>query len=95
MAKRHRATRTVDNFAANSIAAPTRSVSVAEPDNLIPATKIRKLCGGVSLVTFWRWRRSEKLGCPPLTEINRRLYGSERAWLAWRENQKRQQMTAA
>jgi hypothetical protein len=65
------------------------------PDNLIPATKIRKLCGGVSLVTFWRWRRSAKLGCPPLTEINGRLYGGENAWLAWRENQKRVHAIAA
>ena len=61
-----------------------------EPDILISATKIRKLCGQVSLVTFWRWRHSEKLRCPPLTVINGRLYGSECEWLAWRENQKLQ-----
>ena len=63
------------------------------PDDLVPASRIRKMCGGVSAMTFWRWRQSPELACPPLTEINGRLYGGERAWLAWRENQKRLQVT--
>lgn len=81
---------------------PTKAVAAArpdtatesDPDNLIPAPRIRKLVGGISAMTFWRWRRAPDLACPPLTEINGRLYGGERAWLAWRENQKRRQQAA-
>jgi hypothetical protein len=94
MAKRRHPTKASSNFAAISTArAVTRSSDAApsEPDDLIPATRIRKLCGGISPMTLWRWRRSATLGCPPLTEINGRLYGGERAWLAWRENQRQQQ----
>jgi hypothetical protein len=36
----------------------------------LPAPKIRKeICGGVSAVSFWRWRHNPNMGCPPLTEI--------------------------
>jgi hypothetical protein len=64
------------------------------PDNLIPAARIRKLCGDVSPVTFWRWRRSAKMSCPELTEINGRLYGGEGEWLAWRDSRKRSRSIA-
>jgi hypothetical protein len=56
----------------------------------LPAPKIRKeICGGVSAVSFWRWRHDPKMGCPPLTEINGRLYGSREQWLNWWARQKR------
>jgi hypothetical protein len=79
---------------ARAVTRPNEAAASDSDDNLIPAPRIRKLCGHVSHMTLWRWVRSEKLGCPPLTEINGRLYGSERAWLAWRENQRRLQATA-
>ena len=84
MARKQKPAGAVANLAGQASAASD------EPDNLISATKIRKLCGGISLVTFWRWRRSAKMACPPLTEINGRLYGGERAWLTWRENHVRE-----
>ena len=77
------------NRGARSIARTANVTANERPDNLIPTQKIRQLMGGINLVTLWRWRRSPKLGCPPLTEINGRLYGSEREWLAWRENLQR------
>jgi len=90
--RRHKPTKAVTKPAAVSLARATArpdTTTAGERDNLIPAPQIRKLCGGISAMTFWRWQRSPKLACPPLTEINGRLYGSERAWLAWREEQKR------
>jgi hypothetical protein len=62
----------------------------ANDDVNLSAPKIRKeICGGISAVSFWRWRRDPTMGCPVLTEINGRLYGSRNAWLEWWALQKR------
>jgi hypothetical protein len=74
---------------ARAVARPGAEVPKAAPDNFVSAAKIRKLCGNVSPMTLWRWTHSPKLACPPLFRINGRLYGGERAWLAWREQQRR------
>jgi hypothetical protein len=58
-------------------------------DTNLPAPKIRKeICGGVSAVSFWRWRHNPKMKCPALTEVNGRLYGSRNEWLEWWARQK-------
>jgi hypothetical protein len=74
---------------ARAVARPVAEVPTAAPDNFVSAAKIRKLCGNVSAMTLWRWIHSPKLACPPLFRINGRLYGGERAWLEWRERQRR------
>lgn len=92
--RRRRPTKAVSNLAPNAMRAagkPVAAAPAAEPDELIPTAKIWKICGGVSAMTLWRWRRDEKLAFPRLTEIRGRLYGSLRCTLAWIENQKRQQ----
>lgn len=67
----------------------SNSPSAALDVNL-PAPKIRKeICGGVSAVSFWRWRHDSKMGCPSLTKINGRLYGSREQWLDWWARQNR------
>lgn len=40
----------------------------------LPAPKVRKLLGGISPVTFWRWRHNPHLGFPPGRRINGRWY---------------------
>ena len=70
--------------------ATTNARVFAIGDVNLPATKIRKeICGGVSAVSFWRWRRNGKMNCPALTRVNGRLYGSRAEWLEWWARQKR------
>jgi hypothetical protein len=64
--------------------------NVTTHDVNLSAPKIRKeICGGVSPVSFWRWRRDPKMHCPALTKINGRLYGSRNEWLEWWAGQQR------
>jgi hypothetical protein len=46
----------------------------ADSDVWLPAPKIRKLLGGISPVTFWRWRHNPQLGFPPGRRVNGRWY---------------------
>jgi hypothetical protein len=54
------------------------------PDDVwLPAPKIRNLLGGISAVTFWRWRHDPKLRFPEGRRVNGRWYFSRRAALDW------------
>jgi hypothetical protein len=77
---------------------PTRARRVAtapaDSNSFVPQPILRQLLGGVSPVTWWRWRHDQKLGMPPLKEINGRLYGQWGAfsdWWAKRPNAPQQQ----
>jgi hypothetical protein len=59
----------------------------ADSDVWLPAPKIRRLLGGISPVTFWRWRHNPRLGFPPGRRINNRWYFSRAAVCAWHEKQ--------
>jgi len=56
-------------------------------DVWLPAPKIRKLLGGISPVTFWRWRHSSRLGFPPGRRINGRWYFQWRVVSDWHAKQ--------
>ena len=51
------------------------------PDDLLPQTAARQLCGGVSAMTFWRWRQGGILPAPVI--INKRLYWKRAALAAF------------
>jgi hypothetical protein len=67
----------------------------ANDDVLIPLPKARKMAGGVSPVTMWRWRHDPDLGFPPTTEINGRHYVWTQPFLAWLGSRSRQPQAAA
>ena len=46
----------------------------ARPERVAAAAKVRQRLGGISPVTFWRWRHNPKLGFPPGKCINGRWY---------------------
>jgi len=83
MAKQRKSIKAAANLARLPKPAPASALSF-DPGVNLPAPKIRKtICGNVSAVTFWRWRHDPKMNCPPLTEVNGRLYGAADEWLAW------------
>jgi len=47
-----------------------------DPEALITDTQTRDLCGGISTMTLWRWRRD--LGFPRPRKINGRNYNTRR-----------------
>ena len=47
-----------------------------DPEALITDTQIRDLCGGISTMTLWRWRREQ--GFPRPRKINGRNYNTRR-----------------
>ena len=56
----------------------------------LPAPKLRKLCGDVSAVTWWRWRNDPKLKFPAGKVIRGRWYFPVEAVLEWWRNQPQQ-----
>lgn len=59
----------------------------AESDVWLPAPKVRKLLGGISSVTFWRWRHNPALGFPPGRRVNGRWYFQWRLVSHWHAKQ--------
>jgi hypothetical protein len=59
----------------------------ADSDVWLPAPKIRKLLGGISPVTFWRWRHDPKLGFPAGRCIRGRWYFQRSRVAAWHARQ--------
>jgi predicted DNA-binding transcriptional regulator AlpA len=51
------------------------------PDQLLSQGKVRKLCGGISDMTLWRWRQTG--GFPAATIIHGRSYYSLKQVVAW------------
>jgi hypothetical protein len=49
-------------------------VVALDPNCWLPAPKVRNHLGGISPVTFWRWRHDPHLGFPPGRRINGRWY---------------------
>ncbi len=41
---------------------------------LLTATQVRQLIGGISDMTLWRWMHDERVGFPQPVVINRRRY---------------------
>jgi hypothetical protein len=56
-------------------------------DFWLPAPKIRKLLGGISPVTFWRWRHNQQLGFPAGRRINGRWYFQSKVVSEWHAKQ--------
>jgi hypothetical protein len=59
----------------------------ADTEIWLPAPKIRQRLGGISPVTFWRWRHNPKLGFPPGRCINGRWYFQLRLVSDWHAKQ--------
>lgn len=53
----------------------------------INAADVRKLCGGISDMTLWRWLQSEELQFPRPIYIGRRRYWKESEIFAWLQAQ--------
>jgi len=59
--------------------APTRGAVMADTaiTTLVPDPQVAEECGGVTLMTLWRWDKSKKmkaLGWPPKVNVNGRNY---------------------
>jgi predicted DNA-binding transcriptional regulator AlpA len=56
-----------------------------DPDELLGSTHVRRLCGGVTGMTLWRWMRpnSQMQFPPPDRTINGRRYWRRGTILAW------------
>jgi len=50
--------------------------SAAQPrdDDLVTAREVRRMFGGVSEMTIWRWMRSETVRFPQPVQINNKNY---------------------
>jgi hypothetical protein len=59
----------------------------ADSDVWLPAPKLRKLLGGISPVTFWRWRHNAALAPPPGRRINGRWYFNRQGVSDWHARQ--------
>lgn len=51
--------------------------------NLISAVSVRKICGGISDMSLWRWLHDPQLGFPQPILIQRRRYWREAEVQAW------------
>jgi hypothetical protein len=60
----------------------------------LPAPKLRKACGDVSAVTWWRWRNDPELNFPAGKVIRGRWYFPVAAVLEWWRNQPQQRRPA-
>jgi hypothetical protein len=83
-------TRTKLKITAPKRAAGESLLTHAEKARWLPAPKLRKLCGDVSAVTWWRWRNDPELGFPIGRVIRGRWYFPVEPVLAWWQNQPRQ-----
>jgi hypothetical protein len=54
--------------------APHGDAAALDSSIWLPAAKVRQRLGGISPVTFWRWRHDPKLGFPQGRRINGRWY---------------------
>lgn len=66
----------------------SQSPIMAHPEKRIPSAAVRKLCGGISDMTLYRWQKNPALGFPRPAVIGRLKYWREAdvvAWLASRE----------
>jgi hypothetical protein len=63
--------------------APNGDAVALDPTIWLPAAKIRQRLGGISPVTFWRWRHNPKLGFPSGKLVNGRWYFPWSAVAAW------------
>ncbi len=61
----------------------------------MPAPKLRKRCGDVSAVTWWRWRNDPELKFPAGKVIRGRWYFPVAAVLEWWRNQPQQRRKTA
>lgn len=57
-------------------------------DQLIPAKRVRELCGGVSDMTLWRWLATAEMNFPQPIYINTRRYWRSGDVSAWLETQR-------
>ena len=53
---------------------------------LLPSRPVRRLCGGVSEMTLWRWQRNRAMCFPTPIVIAKRRYWRRREVLAWLES---------
>lgn len=55
------------------------------PDIVIPARPARKMCGGVSDMTFWRWLNNKEMNFPKPIYIAGRRYWRVSELTEWLE----------
>jgi predicted DNA-binding transcriptional regulator AlpA len=55
--------------------------------NLIPASEVRALLGGITDMTLWRWLQDEQLALPQPIRIKTRRYWRNGDLNAWLEEQ--------
>lgn len=61
---------------------------MTDHDTLISAAELRRMCGGISDMTVWRWLRQEDDPLPPPIQIVRRNYwrlADVKAWIDRRD----------
>lgn len=80
MIEKHPASSTIRDLAAER----------CSPAKRIPASAVRKLCGGVSDMTLWRWLGSPEMDFPRPIYIGRRRYWREADVIAWLDAQSAQ-----
>jgi predicted DNA-binding transcriptional regulator AlpA len=65
---------------------PFETLSISEPrdDDLVTSREVRRMFGGVSEMTLWRWMRSESVQFPQPISISNKNY-----WLLGRRFRER------
>jgi predicted DNA-binding transcriptional regulator AlpA len=58
-------------------------MSPDDEDTFIPDRETRRICGGVSAMTIWRWERNPDLEFPKAVKINGRKYRNKPRLLSW------------
>jgi len=55
---------------------PLEALSISEPrdDDLVTSREVRRMFGGVSEMTLWRWMRSESIRFPRPISISNKNY---------------------
>ncbi|GAB1378299.1 helix-turn-helix transcriptional regulator [Pararhodobacter aggregans] len=69
--------------ASESQSLPKRAAAVPHPERRIQATAVCTICGGICLMTLWRWLNDPTLDFPRPIYIGRRRYWREAEILAW------------